>query len=362
MNYLFWQNILSPHQTDFLHTLSQNHSVMLVVESIQDEYRKNDGWEIPEIGSVKLIVNPDNEIIDSLFANKTDIHIFSGMSAYPLVYKAFKKAVRNNYRIGLLSEPINLDGIKGKLKLLRGILQRIKYNKSIDFIAATGNMGVNTYKWFGYPQNKIHQWGYFVELKVTDTRQLKRDNRLIFVGNLNHNKQIFPLVKLFVENNGFKFDYFDILGSGPLGDEIENYLMSTKFNDRVKLHGRLSSYKTHDLISKSSLLILPSLSDGWGVVVNEALLNGTPVIASSKVGANILLKDGRGDIFEVGNMNQLKELLVKWSNKEITQQVYDNIKSWSENSISTKSAAKYFTEIINFTYNEAGKKPGAPWI
>lgn len=362
MNFIFWQNILSPHQIDFLHSLSKRYSVTLVVETIQDEYRKNDGWEIPNIGPIDVIVNPSNEEIEKLFINKDDIHIFSGISAYPLIYRGFKKAIKNNSRIGIFSEPINFSGFKGFLKLLRGKYQCIRFNKNIDFIAATGDLGVQTYKKFGYSVNKIFQWGYFINLTENDKTNIEKNNHLIFVGNLNHNKQIFPLVKVFIENKGYHFSSFNILGNGPLSGFLNKHIINRNYSDRIKLHGRLVSEDTHKLIAKSSLLVLPSLSDGWGVVVNEALLSGTPVIASSNVGASVLLKENRGDIFEVGNLKQLDHLLYKWSNKIMSKEDYDSIQNWAKKSISPEIATDYFLKIIDYSYGAKKEKPEAPWI
>lgn len=115
------------------------------------------------------------------------------------------------------------------------------------------------------------------------------------------------------------------------------------------------------MIAKSSILVLPSLFDGWGVVVNEALLSGTRVIASSNVGANVLLKENRGDIFEVGNFKQLEDLLYKWSNKKMSQEDYDSIKNWATKSISPEVAVDYFLKIIDYTYDARKEKPKAPW-
>lgn len=355
MNFIFWQNILSPHQIDFLHSLSKRYSVTLVVETIQDEYRKKDGWEIPNIGSIDVIVNPSNDEIVKLFKNKEDIHVFSGISAYPIVYRGFKKAIKNKSRIGIFSEPINFSGYKGFFKLLRGKYQCIRFNKNIDFIATTGDLGVKTYKTFGYSVNKIFQWGYFVKQKTL--KILEKENSVAFVGQLINRKQILHLARIFLTNNGYGFRKLKIIGKGPLEKSIKDIS-----SDNIEFFGRLSNNETLDIITSSKLLILPSLFDGWGVVVNEALLCGTPVIASSNVGASVLLKESRGDIFEVGNLKQLDHLLYKWSNKIMSKEDYDSIQNWAKKSISPEIATDYFLKIIDYSYGAKKEKPEAPWI
>lgn len=66
------------------------------------------------------------------------------------------------------------------------------------------------------------------------------------------------------------------------------------------------------------MLVLPSRYDGWGVVVNEALCAGVPVICSDQVGARVLVeKFGAGAVFESESPDALESLLsTLWSNPE----------------------------------------------
>ena len=44
------------------------------------------------MGKTKIIVAPDDKTIDNLILeNKDAVHVFSGINAFPMVYKAFKK-------------------------------------------------------------------------------------------------------------------------------------------------------------------------------------------------------------------------------------------------------------------------------
>jgi len=58
------------------------------------------------------------------------------------------------------------------------------------------------------------------------------------------------------------------------------------------------------------LLVLPSLHDGWGVVVNEALIQGVPALVSDACGAKTLIEvSGAGSIFEAGSADDLMRVL-----------------------------------------------------
>ena len=358
---IFWQNIISPHQIDFLRELSAVYNVTLIVDETQDKYRKNDGWEIPEYSFMQIYIQPNSDIVNSLFADNESVHVFSGIGAYTFVDKGFKKAIAVNARIGILSEPIQMKGIKGFLKLVKGNLQRLIYSNKIDFICATGNMGVDTYLKYGYKPEKIFQWGYFVER--IKTGNVEREKTIVYVGQLIKRKYIKQFAELFSSNNGLGYETLNIIGKGPLKSELDLIVENNNNICKINLLGRLSSKETFDRISKSSLLVIPSEFDGWAVVVNESLLCGTPVVASSSVGAGVLL-DGklRGEVFENRNMDSLKEIIEIRSLTKMNLIESSEIINWAENNISPKVAVQYFSKIIKYTYCNARKKPIAPWL
>lgn len=363
MKIIFWQNIISPHQVDFLKALSLHHEILLIVEEIQDIERKKDHWEIPQYNYLKIIIAPPLNSLDQYFENAEDIHIFSGISAYKTVYSGFKKAEVHKAKIGIVSEPINFDGIKGFLKLIRGNFQRLKYGHKIKFIAATGDLGITAYTKFGYRKNKLFQWGYFVDHPLNNN--VRKKNQIVFVGQLTDRKQILQLTNLLIENNCFGYNEFLILGVGPDLSALQNIINSNKADFKISILGRKSKLETIEIIAESKLLFLPSLFDGWGVVVNEALLAGTPVITSDNVGAKILVENSdRGAVFKAGDYDQLKKLLENWSTKNYVEKDYLKIQNWAVEKITPAVAADYFSKIISCTFdkNVEKEKPIAPWV
>ena len=69
------------------------------------------------MGKTKIIVAPDDKTIDNLILeNKDAVHVFSGINAFPMVYKAFKKVVALDLKILVYVEPYVWFGIKGFLE------------------------------------------------------------------------------------------------------------------------------------------------------------------------------------------------------------------------------------------------------
>ena len=58
--------------------------------------------------------------------------------------------------------------------------------------------------------------------------------------------------------------------------------------------------------------MLPSRHDGWGVVINEALGAGLPIIVSDRVGARDLVDDGRNGLITcAGDVEELADALLQ---------------------------------------------------
>lgn len=68
-----------------------------------------------------------------------------------------------------------------------------------------------------------------------------------------------------------------------------------------------SIYQSHDVF------ILPSRSEPWGLVVEEALYNGLPVIASDKVGSyhDIIKAYNAGECFQHNSVASLQTAIDK---------------------------------------------------
>ena len=79
-----------------------------------------------------------------------------------------------------------------------------------------------------------------------------------------------------------------ICGSGP--EEAALRLEATRKNlTGVEFRGFLQSREIARILASSLALILPSLEEQWGLVVNEALAMGVPILCSDNVGARDLL-------------------------------------------------------------------------
>ena len=62
--------------------------------------------------------------------------------------------------------------------------------------------------------------------------------------------------------------------------------------------------KIPEVICESDCLVLPSRYDGWGAVISEALMVGTPVICSDNCGAaNVVTASNVGSVFSTNDFD-----------------------------------------------------------
>lgn len=358
--FIFWQNIISIHQAPFLSNLAENSEVILIVEKEMDQRRIMDGWEIPNLGKCHIYIEPNNKQINSIFGKQNAIHIFSGFRSYNLCSKAFDIALKRKLPIGIMSEPFNWIGIKGKLRYVRHLYFRYKYENKISFILAIGNKGRWCFEKTGFSKKKIFDWGYFTEtatIPISDN--LNNLPSLIYIGTLNKSKGILPLLSI-IKKNEQVFSYFKIIGDGEYRTIIEDFV--SKNPHKYTYHKNIPNSEIYKYLSNSDVCILPSIGkDGWGAVINEALMCGTPVITSDYCGGSALINGKRGKVFTIKEDNLESTLLSFMNELPYNNDYRIEIQQWSNKNISGEAAANYFLEVIDSVFNNKNK-PEAPWI
>lgn len=98
-----------------------------------------------------------------------------------------------------------------------------------------------------------------------------------------------------------------LVGDGPIKSKINLLLRSLPLPHLVSFKSFMSSKHLAKLYHTSHALILSSLKDTWGLVVNEAIASGLPVIVSSACGCSIDLIEHRvsGWVFSSGSDEEL---------------------------------------------------------
>ena len=108
--------------------------------------------------------------------------------------------------------------------------------------------------------------------------------RFLFLGRLSPEKNLDELLKVF---RMVPCSSLTLIGNGPL----KPYLSKVK-SSNVEIKEHVDNKKLSFLFSEYDFLILPSLREPWGLVVEEALYFNVPVIVSSHCGGSELINHG----------------------------------------------------------------------
>lgn len=134
----------------------------------------------------------------------------------------------------------------------------------------------------------------------------------IFAGRLSPEKNVrgliiaFSMISAKLEGWGLL-----IVGAGPERADLEA-LVPRELGPRINFVGGKDWNQVPKYFAVADALVLPSLSEPWGLVVNEALLCGLPVLVSERCGCvpEIVIEGRTGFSFDPENVDQLASLML----------------------------------------------------
>lgn len=134
--------------------------------------------------------------------------------------------------------------------------------------------------------------------------------RLVFVGAMTPLKGLHYLLEAFRKLDGNTELW--LIGALPTDLVLMALIADCEQNTkRLKVIGPVAQHQLNAIYNQCDLFVLPSLSDGWGMVVSQALACGLPVVVSDMTGAKELVLDGQnGYVVKSGNIFDLTEKLV----------------------------------------------------
>lgn len=346
MHFIFYQNILSMHQSAFLRTLSETdgNSVTLIVEDKEEFGRGKQGWQEPDFGKCTIIIAPSDEQLFSFVDIKDAIHVFTGMYAFPMVERAFKHSCKTSgLRRMVFSEPWRSDGWRGYLRVFRYRWLAWEYADKVEAFLLTGRLGVESYIRAGFPKEKCHEWGYYTEMPdITSSSPLPVEHvipRLIFIGTWDVRKNVLGMINVLKELS-IPFECF-LLGDGSLRPQVEAAVGDDK---RFQLIGNVPNKQIGGWLSACDILVLPSIFDGWGAVVNEALMCGTRALVSERCGAaSLIISSAHGEVFTFDTMKSAFESQLKHGVQSMSAR--EELHQWAKQNISGEAVVHRFLKI-----------------
>ena len=166
------------------------------------------------------------------------------------------------------------------------------------------------------------------QFDIREKHNLPKDKKIVFcMARLVERKGLDILLGSIAELNKRHNDYILVIGGdGPLNNSLKAQIESLKLTN-VYMLGRINSdvkalyYQQADL-SVISSKICDGVIEGWGLVVNEALFNGSPVVATDCVGAAYDMLDGdTGIMVKQGDIAALADGIEKMLYREDREKI-----------------------------------------
>ncbi len=120
------------------------------------------------------------------------------------------------------------------------------------------------------------------------------EKRIVSVGRLSPEKGYMDLLKVFsVIANKYNTWHLDIIGDGVEKERLEKFISNHNLESRITLHGFQNKDYIDKILHESSIYVMTSFTESFGIVLLEAMSHGLPCIAfDSAEGARDLINSG----------------------------------------------------------------------
>lgn len=182
-----------------------------------------------------------------------------------------------------------------KIRLLRA-RKRLVYRAATNIVAVSEAARKDINAVFGVPERKCAVLYNLLPDPfegVNSSCSGPRENKLVCVGRLEQCKGQDVLIKAIALLRDRCPDWkVEFLGEGPASDSLSQLARHLGVSDRCIFSGNVRHDEVLMRMAKAAATVVPSRSEGFGIVNIESLAVGTPVIASAVGGIVEVIRDG----------------------------------------------------------------------
>jgi glycosyltransferase involved in cell wall biosynthesis len=319
MNFVFWHSYLMFHQAAYIRELaniSGNTVHWCVDETLPSRFRER-GYPVPDTGQVQVHVAPTPAQIAELASLPDSVQVFFGLRGFALPLAAFKASLGAPVHRFLMTENRYEPGAQLLPRRLVYTWDALRYRRHLIGVFCIGHSGryggARFFSACGYPMDRIVPFVHVVDSTPVQHAPVQRDHKeLLYVGQLIVRKRVDLLLQAFSQLD-LPSARLRVIGQGEEAQSLQRLASELGVAERVSFSPGMPNAETVAAMAAADVLVLPSRFDGWGAVVNEALMVGTPVICSDRCGASDVIENGRnGYVFEAGNASALGDCLQRF--------------------------------------------------
>lgn len=215
---------------------------------------------------------------------------------------------------------------RGDLKqIIASRLSRFLIRDKFNRAWVPGEVQAKFARKLGFKEEHIYKGFYSADTELFSafgekTKSIKErefPKRFLYVGRYTEHKGIFDVWKAFIELQNESPNDWELWSVGT-GDQWDNRVE----HEKIKHLGFVQPEGFQEIIDQTSIYLLPSHFEPWGVSLHEFAAAGFPVLVSDKVGSReVFCQDGNnGFVFEYGDIESIKTSMKKMM--ELSQEQY----------------------------------------
>ena len=333
---VFVTNVPSFYKLNLYNKLANRTNILVLFCSKPDATRNADfvkgsyNFNYLDISSLNIVMKLF-WILRFIWKNKYNELIVGGwdiLEYWLFVFFSFKKknalVLESSYYESIST------GIKGFVKKL--------FLSRVSTVYASGKSNKDLAESLGF-KGKIkitHGVGLFNIIKQPEYQCRNVVKNFLYVGRFVKVKNLKLLVSVFNKHPELTLN---MVGFGPLEKELKVIA-----KENIIFHGAVDNKKLPTIYQSNDVFILPSYSEPWGLVVEEALNNGTPIILSNRIGCKDDLLDANGVEFQCDSEESLHNAIEKIVRLDFYNSLRLNISKMNFEDIANKQISVYINK------------------
>ena len=230
----------------------------------------------------------------------------------------------NNLAVKVAEEHVYHNNSKKYFKLLK------KSMKNINYLIPASKYLYDDYEKLFKNENVIVKYIPQIVGDIPLNKSKCNNYNIVSVGRLSKEKGYDDLIKVFdlVHKKNKKIKLI-IVGDGDEKENLENLVSQYKLNKYIKFTGFLTQDKLKDIYINSSLYVMTSLEESFGLVLLEAMSYGIPCIAfDSALGAKEIIDDKSGILIKNRNLEEMANTICNYFVGKYKFNISDKIQNY----------------------------------
>lgn len=316
-DYVILTNIPSFYKIRLWNEIAKEKKILMVLYATSEKTRNADFLSEKPIFTIRVLqgsIYARLKSIYNLFLQTNYTKLF--VCGWDEITSIFALTLSDRYKNCIIAESSIHEYKKHLVKdIIKGYAMRrtnICYVPGISHEALVRKLGF---------KRKVIQTGgcgllnYYKQPPYVETKEVRS---FLFVGRLVDVKNLVLLVKVFNEMPELKLT---IVGFGE-----DEYKLKTMAGSNIEFTGAVDNKDLAPIYAKHDVFLLCSKSETWGLVVEEALNSGLPVIVSDMVGCREdLIERGNGLVFKSNSSESLKEAIRNICDLELYNKLKKNV-------------------------------------